>query len=119
MGIWMQAILNKGIYNETRILSEESVNEMIKTQSGDLETGFTGGMSFGLAFGIVLDPSGVTAMLSKGTFGHGGAFGTQFWADPATNIIYILMIQRRGFGNGDDSDIRKEFQLIASDAIHN
>ena len=119
MGIWMQAILNKGIYNETRILSEESVNEMIKTQSGDLETGFTGGMSFGLAFGIVLDPSGVTAMLSKGTFGHGGAFGTQYWADPATNIIYILMIQRRGFGNGDDSDIRKEFQLIASDAIHN
>ncbi len=90
---------------------------MIKTHTGDLKTGFTEGMSFGLAFGVVNNPSGVTAMLSKGTFGHGGAFGTQYWADPLTNTIYILMIQRRGFGNGDDSDVRKSFQNIASEAI--
>jgi CubicO group peptidase (beta-lactamase class C family) len=117
MSVWMQTILNRGIYNGTRILTEKSVSEIIKTQTGDLKTGFTEGMSFGLAFGVVSNPSGVTAMLSKGTFGHGGAFGTQYWADPLTNTIYILMIQRRGFGNGDDSDVRKAFQYIASDAI--
>jgi CubicO group peptidase (beta-lactamase class C family) len=117
MAKWMQSILNKGIYNGTRILTEESVMEMTKIQTGDLETGFTDGMSFGLAFGIVRNPSGVTAMLSKGSFGHGGAFGTQSWVDPSTKTIYILMIQRQGFGNGDSSDIRNSFQKIAAEAI--
>ena len=72
-------------------------------------------MSFGLAFGVVKDPQGVTAMLSPGTFGHGGAFGTQFCTDPVNRTIYILMIQRQRFGNGDDSDIRLAFQEVAAD----
>jgi CubicO group peptidase (beta-lactamase class C family) len=114
---WMQTILNKGIYNGTRILSEKSVMEMTKIQTGELETGFTDRMSFGLAFGIVRNPSGVTAMLSQGSFGHGGAFGTQCWADPIYKTIYILMIQRQGFGNADSSDIRNSFQKIAVEAI--
>ena len=106
-------MLNKGTFNESRILSEQSVEEMTKIQIGDLEAGFTPGMSFGLAMGIVSHPVGVTAMLSEGTFGHGGAFGTQSWADPKTNTAYILMIQRTNFGNSDASDIRKKFQEIA------
>lgn len=114
---WMQTFLNKGIFNGKRILTEKSVMEMTTIQTSDLETGFTEGMSYGLGFGIVRNPSGVTAMLSKGTFGHGGAFGTQSWADPLSNTVYILMIQRQGFGNGDASDIRNSFQKIAAEAI--
>ncbi len=117
MAGWMLALLGKGMYNGTRILREESVAEMTKIQTGEIQTGFTEGMSFGLGLGIVRDPQGVTAMLSKGTFGHGGAFGTQYWADPATNTLYILMIQRQGFGNGDASDVRNVFQKIAEEAI--
>ncbi|MFC2113108.1 serine hydrolase domain-containing protein [Bacteroidota bacterium] len=117
MAIWMQTILDGGIYGDVRILSEKSVQEIIRTQTGELECGFTEGLSFGLAFGVVKQPTGVTGMLSPGTFGHGGAFGTQYWADPVTKTIYILMIQRQGFGNGDDSNIRKSFQEIAASAI--
>ncbi len=119
MAKWMQAILNMGVYNGNRILTEKSVKEMTKIQTGELVTGFTEGMSYGLAFGIVRNPEGVTEMLSGGSFGHGGAFGTQYWADPVNKTIYILMIQRQGFGNGDASDIRKEFQKIAAAAIIN
>jgi CubicO group peptidase (beta-lactamase class C family) len=90
---------------------------MTSTQTGSLKTGFTEGMSYGLAFGVVREPRAVTAMLSPGTFGHGGAFGTQYWADPVTRTIYILMIQRHKFGNSDASEIRKVFQEIASSAI--
>jgi CubicO group peptidase (beta-lactamase class C family) len=115
LGIWMQTILDGGIYGKTRILSEESVKEMTRTQTGDITCGFTEGMSFGLAFAVVKDPQGVTGMLNPGTFGHGGAFGTQYWTDPVNHTIYILMIQRQGFGNGDDSEIRKAFQEIAAD----
>jgi CubicO group peptidase (beta-lactamase class C family) len=114
---WMQAMLNKGIYNGTRILTEKSIMEMTKIQTDELETGFTDGMSFGLGFGIVRNPSGVTALLSPGSFGHGGAFGTQSWVDPVNKTIYILMIQRQGFGNGDASDVRNSFQKIAAEAI--
>jgi CubicO group peptidase (beta-lactamase class C family) len=119
MAIWMQTILDGGIYGETRILSKESVQQMIRTQTGELETGFTKGMSFGLAFQVVKDPTGVTGMLSPGTFGHGGALGTQYWADPGSGTIYILMIQRQGFGTGDSADIRQTFQEIAASAIVN
>ena len=87
---------------------------MTRIQTGDIKCGFTEGMSFGLAFAVVKDPQGVTGMLNPGTFGHGGAFGTQYWTDPVNRTIYILMIQRQRFGNGDDSDIRKTFQEVAS-----
>ena len=52
-------------------------------------------------------------MLSPGTFGHGGAFGTQGWVDPRREMIFVLLIQRTGFGNGDASKIREVFQELA------
>lgn len=114
-----QMMLNGGVYNGRRILSEASVRELTRTQTGDLKTGFTDGMSWGLAFQVVKEPQGVTAMLNPGTFGHGGAYATQSWADPVNQTIYILMIQRRGFRNGDNSPVRKAFQEAAFRALAN
>ncbi len=41
-------------------------------------------------------------MLSAGTFGHGGAFGTQSWADPVREMVFVLMIARQNFSGGPD-----------------
>ena len=90
---------------------------MTRTQTGDLVTGFTPGNGWGLGWCVVRQPQGVTAMLSPGTCGHGGAFGTQSWLDPQRQMIFILMIQRTGFGNGDASNVRNAFQTIAVDAL--
>jgi CubicO group peptidase (beta-lactamase class C family) len=46
-------------------------------------------------------------MRSPGTFGHGGAWGTQAWIDPARGFAYILTIQRSDIGNSDASEIRR------------
>ncbi|HEX5106129.1 MAG TPA: serine hydrolase, partial [Pirellulaceae bacterium] len=54
---------------------------------------------------------------SKGTFGHGGAFGTQAWIDPEQGFFVILLIQRTGLPNSDASDLRKELQRLAVEAI--
>jgi CubicO group peptidase (beta-lactamase class C family) len=81
---------------------------MTRTQTGDIKTGFVEGMSFG--FAVVKQPQGVTSMLSPGTFGHGGAYATQSWADPKRDLILVLMIQRAGFPNGGDSPVRRAFQ---------
>ena len=47
------------------------------------------------------------------SFGHGGAFSTQSWADPAKGLIWIVMFERDGKGNPDNSDVRIAFQEAA------
>ncbi len=56
-------------------------------------------------------------MLSPGSFGHGGAWGTQAWIDPVKGVIYVLMVQRANFSNSDGSDVRQAFQQAAADAL--
>lgn len=74
-------------------------------------------MGFGFGWTVVRAPEGMTAMLSPGTFGHGGAFGTQGWIDPKKDLLTILMIGRTGLPNGDASDVRRELQQAAYDAL--
>jgi CubicO group peptidase (beta-lactamase class C family) len=49
-------------------------------------------------------------MLSPGTFGHGGAYGTQLWIDTRRGVALIMMIQRSNFKNADDTPARFAFQ---------
>jgi CubicO group peptidase (beta-lactamase class C family) len=70
-------------------------------------------MGNGLAWGFVKHPIGVTEALSPGSFGHGGAFGTQAWIDPKKGRFAILMIQRVGLANNDGTPMRRELQRVA------
>lgn len=117
MARFYQMILNGGELDGQRIVSAAAVEQMTKIQTGDLVTGFTDGNAWGLGWCLVRQPQGVTAMLSPGTFGHGGAFGTQGWVDPRRRMIFVLMIQRTGFGNSDGADIRSVFQELAVQAV--
>ena len=110
-----QMMLNGGVVQGKRLLKKKTVMQMTKTQTGNIETGFVAGMSWGLGFQVVKESKGSTGMFSSGTYGHGGAYATQSWADPKTGLIYVLMIQRAGFSNGDNSLVRKGFQKAAVD----
>lgn len=103
-------LLNGGEVDGRRYISEKSLQLMLQNHTGDLKAGFTDGMGMGLGFQVVKAPQGVTAMLSPGTYGHGGAHGTQGWIDPVKKTIYILLIQRAGLQNGDASPMRQAFQ---------
>jgi CubicO group peptidase (beta-lactamase class C family) len=117
MARFYQMMLNDGVWRGRRLLSSEAVAQLTRTQTGDLQTGFVDGMSFGFGFAVVKAPQGVTAMLSPGTFGHGGAYGTQSWADPARDLIFVLMIQRAKLPNADGSEVRRVFQQTVVDAL--
>lgn len=117
MARFYQMILNGGQLDGRRIVSSLAVREMTTVQTGDLVTGFTPGNGWGLGWCVVRQPQGVSGMLSPGCYGHGGAFGTQGWVDPRREMIFVLMIQRTGFGNSDGSDIRGTFQRLAVEAI--
>ena len=112
-----QMILNQGTLDGKRYLKPESVRLMTSIQTGDLKTGFTDGNGWGLGWCVVRQPQGVTAMLSAGTCGHGGAYGTQAWIDPVKQVIYILMVQRSNFPNADASEVRRAFQSAAAGAL--
>lgn len=109
-----QMILRGGESGGKRYLKPESVQQMTSVQSGDLTTGFTPGNGWGLGWCVVREPQGVTAALSSGTFGHGGLFGTQAWIDPVKQRVFVMMIQRADLGNGDASDMRRDFQNAAA-----
>ncbi len=117
-----QMLLRGGELDGKRILQSDTVKLMAAPRTGDLPAGFVPGSAWGLGVGVVVAPQGVTAALSRGAFGHGGAFGTQLWIDPRHNAAYVLMIQRDKFGtpgyrNGDDTKVRGDFQRAAADAL--
>jgi CubicO group peptidase (beta-lactamase class C family) len=116
-GRFCQMLLNGGTLDGHTYLTPASLKLMSSILSGDVKTGFTPGNGWGTAVCVVREPQGVTAMLSPGTFGHGGAYGTQAWIDPVKGVAYVLMVQRQNFPNSDDSAVRKAFQQAAADAI--
>lgn len=112
-----QMLLNDGSLDGKRYLKPETVTLMRTISTGELKTGFTDGNGWGLTACVVRAPQGVSAALSPGSFGHGGAYGTQVWIDPVTKRAYILMVQRQNFPNSDNSDVRKAFQEAAVSAL--
>jgi CubicO group peptidase (beta-lactamase class C family) len=109
-----QMILRGGELDGKRFLKPQTVKLMTTIQTVGLRTGFTPGNGWGLGWCVVREPQGITAMLSPGTFGHGGAYGTQAWIDPETKRVYILMVQRANFPNSDASEVRRGFQQMAA-----
>jgi len=112
-----QMILGQGSLDGKQYLKPESVKLMTTIQTGDLKTGFTEGNGWGLGWCVVRQPQGPTAALSPGTFGHGGAYGTQAWIDPVKQVIYVVMVQRSNFPNADGSELRTVFQARAAEAM--
>jgi len=116
-GRFCQMILNRGALDGHQYLKPQTVAMMTSVQSGDLKTGFTPGCAWGLGWCIAVQPQGVSAALSPGSHGHGGAYGTQAWIDPQKGLAYVLMVQRSNFPNSDASDARKAFQDAAAAAL--
>jgi CubicO group peptidase (beta-lactamase class C family) len=122
-----QMLLNGGTLDGRRYLSAAAMKRMATPQTGDLPTGFfqndtygNRGKNYGWGLGtcVLREPhEGVAAVLSPGSFGHGGAWGTQAWVDPVKGAAYVLMVQRSNFPNSDASDVRRAFQEAAVKAV--
>ena len=112
-----QVMLLRGAIGELRIVSEKSVAEMTRNHTGELAAGFTPNVGMGFGWQVTRQPEGAHAMLSSGSYGHGGAFGTQGWIDPGQDLFIVLLIQRVGLANGDASEIRRDVQQLVVDAI--
>lgn len=122
-----EMLLNGGRYHGKRYLSAAALKYLTTPQTGELPVGFfqndtfgQHGLKYGWGLGtcILKTPhSGVASMLSPGTYGHGGAWGTQAWIDPVKGVAYVLMVQRSNFPNSDASEVRRVFQESAAQAL--
>jgi CubicO group peptidase (beta-lactamase class C family) len=96
--VFMQMLLNGGIYNGKRILSPRTVEMMTSNQ---LDFHYNGTNDFGLGFDIVTEKSADLGPRNKGTFSWGGYYGTTYWADPKAKLVCLIMTQHTPNAHGD------------------
>jgi CubicO group peptidase (beta-lactamase class C family) len=106
-----EMMLNGGVYDGHRYLSEFSVHLMTEPHTSKIRpVGWMRGADYGLAWEVVTEPLGELTGHSLGSFGHGGAFGTQGWIDPKNKLISIMLIQK---ANGDTDTMSSVFMTMA------
>ena len=84
---------------------------MTASHTGEIKAGHLPGTTFGLTWEVVKDPIGTVTLLSPGTFGHGGAFGTHGWIDRQKDLVGVFMVQRSG------NDAKNAFFQLAGAAV--
>jgi CubicO group peptidase (beta-lactamase class C family) len=119
-----QMLLSGGKFKGHRYLSADALKYLSTPQTGDMPTGYfpDHGTNYGWGIGTCVLRSpypGVTEMLSPGTFGHGGVWGTQAWIDPVRGVAFLMMVQRSNFPNSDGSSVRRDFQNAAVKGLGN
>lgn len=93
---FVQMILNGGVYGDARLLQRRTVHEMTRNQIPGIGTDFFGAWhseaNWGLGIRVLGDDRWNWydgSLTPTGTLSHGGAAGTQWWADPANDLLGI------------------------------
>ncbi|MDX1984650.1 MAG: serine hydrolase domain-containing protein [Bryobacteraceae bacterium] len=108
MAAFYQAMLNGG----KPLLSRASVEVMTALHTGDLPLGTSTGDGYGLTWRVTRGNGGTLAGKSIGSYGHGGAYGTQGWIDPKKDLVGVFMIQRAD-GGAEESTVFQELVAAA------
>ena len=99
-----QMLLNGGELNGTRILKKATVDMMrtnvlsdavLNGNNGIGQARFSPAQGFGYDFAVVLDPDAAKRQVGKGSYWWWGIAGTWFWIDPANDVVFVGIIQRR------------------------
>jgi CubicO group peptidase (beta-lactamase class C family) len=98
--IFSQMLINKGIYNEKRLLKSQTVDLMTSNQISNVimpKDNFFGpmlaGMGFGLGFAVLIDNNQTNSIGSNGSYWWAGMANTYFYIDPKKDLILIFMTQ--------------------------
>jgi CubicO group peptidase (beta-lactamase class C family) len=99
-----QMLLNGGESNRKRYLKKATVDLMrtnvlsdavLNGNNGIGQARFSPAQGFGYDFAVVLDPDAAKRQVGKGSYWWWGIAGTWFWIDPANDVIFVGIIQRR------------------------
>lgn len=94
-----QMLLNRGVLDGTRVLAQESVDELIRNQLPPSLTPIATplwdhqGYGFGLGGAVRVEPATTEAPESPGTYRWPGSSGTFFWVDPRADLVALIWTQ--------------------------
>jgi CubicO group peptidase (beta-lactamase class C family) len=89
---FLQMLLNGGELNGVRLLSPKTVDLMTSNQVGALFNANGQGFGFGFSINEKLGVDNTT--MSVGTYGWGGAYGSQYRVDPKERVVLVFMINQ-------------------------
>jgi CubicO group peptidase (beta-lactamase class C family) len=116
--IFLQMLLNGGVYNGHRFLGRNTIRLMTMNQIGDISMGSSSvGNTFGLGFEITTEQGSSKFPERQGTFSWGGYFGTSFWADPVEQVAALFMMQVNPFAYSH-KDLSNKFRVLVYQALN-
>lgn len=106
---FLQLFLNGGEFNGSRLLSRKTVELMLTDQLPHLDN------DFGLGFGLETARNDYDSPESIGSFSWGGAFSTQYWADPKEDLLGLIYTN---IYNNPYGSISETFKVLTYQAIN-
>jgi CubicO group peptidase (beta-lactamase class C family) len=97
---FLEMMRRGGELDGRRYLSRKTVELMVSNHLGAIE--YNPGMGFGLGFSIRRDLGAAGQPGSKGEFGWGGAYHSNYWVDPEEGLTVVYMTQLLPAGDIDD-----------------
>ena len=110
--VFLQMMLNDGIYNGKRLLSRNTVRMMTMNQIGDVPFGND---KFGLGFAVVTERGSAAMPSQEGTYSWGGAFKTSYWVDPKEKMVIVFY---RQLLNTTHNELADKFRVMAYSALN-
>lgn len=120
---FLEMLLNKGFYNNKRILQETSIRQLTSNQIESLriqEPKFpflTGEDSFGFGLMVYEKSRFKARRVSEGSYGWVGSNHTWFWVDPHHQLFGILMTQLMPFPHSANVRLFEEVQRLTYEAF--
>ena len=119
VSLFGRMILNGGVYEGKRYVSEDAVRQMTSTQTGDLLSKGGDQSGYGLGWTTTAKAPGSADAVLVGACGHGGAYATDLWLDPQNGLVMVFMVQHAGYPGPDGKKILPAFRKAAADAFAN
>ena len=104
-------LANGGSLNGKQLMGKKTVEMMRAMHIPDTLPGRAAGEGYGLGVRVVTDHAKNGTMLSDGTFGWSGVYGTHFFVDPVEGVVGVLMVQT------SNREVNREFEDLVAQAV--
>jgi CubicO group peptidase (beta-lactamase class C family) len=113
-----QMLLNGGELDGVRILGRKTVELMTSNHTRDIPIPMLGhGFGFGIGVGVRVESKGNPLIRSVGSYGWGGAAGTEYFADPKEDLFAIYFTQIMGRGMIPSGNYVQDMERLVYQAL--
>jgi CubicO group peptidase (beta-lactamase class C family) len=104
-------LANGGVLNGKQVMGKKTIEMMSAMHVPDTLPGRAAGEGYGLGVRVVTDHAKNGTMLSNGTYGWSGVYGTHFFVDPVESVVGVLMVQTA------NREVNREFEDLVAQAV--